>query len=83
MEVSSMDQTQAAELHILAFYNGFLTLCHVHLPPFSFKGVLPAFMMALARIFYWKQMFHIRNLTPSFWRQSYTPTAGVLGFTSF
>lgn len=52
MGVSSTDQTQAAELHILAFYNGFLTLCHVHLPPFSFKGFLPAFMMALARIFY-------------------------------
>lgn len=47
MEDSSMDQTQTAELHTLAFYNGFLTLRLVHLPPFSFKGFfLPAFMMA-------------------------------------
>lgn len=52
MEDSSMDQTQAAELHILAFYNGFLTLCLVHLHPSSFKGFLPAFMMVRARIFY-------------------------------
>lgn len=46
MENSSMDQTQTAELHILAFYNGFFTLHLFHLPPFSFKGLLPAFMMA-------------------------------------
>jgi len=52
MEDSSMDQTQTAELHMLAFYNGFLTLRLVHLPSFSFKGFLPAFKMALAIIFY-------------------------------
>lgn len=46
MEDSSMDQTQTAELHILAFFNGFLTLHLVHLPLFSFKGFLPAFMIA-------------------------------------
>lgn len=37
MEDSSMDQTQTAELHILAFYNGFFTLHLFHLPSFSFR----------------------------------------------
>lgn len=40
---------------------------------------LPAFMIAWTRIFYWRQMFHIRNLNPkSFWSQSHTRTTGVL-----
>lgn len=64
MEDSSMDQTQTAELHILASYNGFLTLHHIHLLLFCFKGFLLVFMMAWARMFYWRQMFHIRNLNP-------------------
>lgn len=46
MEDSSMDQTQTSELHILALYNGFFTLHLLHLPSFSFRGFLPAFMLA-------------------------------------
>lgn len=46
MEDSSTYQTQTAELHILAFYNDFLTLHLIHLPFFSFKRFLPDFMMA-------------------------------------
>lgn len=66
-------------VHILAFYNAFFTLHLFHLPSFSFKGFLPAFMMAWTRIFCWRQMFHIRNLNlKSFWSQSHTPITGVL-----
>lgn len=36
-------------------------------------------MIAWARIFCWRQMFHIRNLNPkSFWSQSHTRTTGAL-----
>lgn len=46
MEDSSTYQTQTAELHMLAFYDGFLTLHLIHLPFFSFKRFSPDFMMA-------------------------------------
>lgn len=77
MEDSNTDQTQTAELHILASYNGFLTLI-------LFTS-LPLVLSDYYQLLWWRKLgystegkcFVLEIWTTSVWSQSHTPVAGV------